>query len=670
MGFLRKNRIKRLLISAWAAVAALSLCVNVSYAHYEKGTEGALAISLPGSGATQVYLTTDAVGEGWSETEDGYRMGFTLSNGVSAKLCASESQTVSVRVFATAEEIAATEETAAVENKESTLTLTVDGYTLNGAATAVTEDSVFYKKYGPGQLYCFCTGAGEEMDWTLLGGVFSEIPMELTVKDGAAGTSYVVMTNADIKGWNKDYLYARIPEKSEETEESTYSYLTEDGQNVLMGALDDTMAIDLGEKDCKVESNSERVTATIDDTKLKLTVSEPPAATTDEDSTDETETFGQPEDQQTAGEIAVQEHETDDTESSDQPETPEIPETIEIRVTSSDGNRSATFVLNETTETTSGTVTLNNEQYYNPTVPIIATTNTGAVISGFPAKTKVTIIGGETYVLGSDDLPVTIPAGGTAVFDLSDTGYTKALTIQSAVKQTLSYFDLPTVAEDSPTVLGNTGLILSLPYQWGNSAAPTVTIERYTKENDTFGWSKVDTVICEPYSATSEVSFRSDGAEAGSYRATLTWTDQSTGTELLTYSFPFYVSYPEQTAGDQSVAYSYVGGQTHGALTGGETITVNVTYYCGCTACCDDGATGYTASGEKVISGMVAMSEQYPIGTKIVIDGVVYTVEDRGGEITDNDVDIYVPSHTAALRGGKREATAIVYLPSETDSAN
>lgn len=93
-------------------------------------------------------------------------------------------------------------------------------------------------------------------------------------------------------------------------------------------------------------------------------------------------------------------------------------------------------------------------------------------------------------------------------------------------------------------------------------------------------------------------------------------------------------------------------------------LQVNVTHYCACTKCCGPNAQGITASGKQVAVGMVAMSSHYPFGTQIMINGIMYTVEDRGGSGIENDigrVDIYVPDHNEALRMGRYDTTAYIY---------
>ena len=93
-------------------------------------------------------------------------------------------------------------------------------------------------------------------------------------------------------------------------------------------------------------------------------------------------------------------------------------------------------------------------------------------------------------------------------------------------------------------------------------------------------------------------------------------------------------------------------------------LQVNVTHYCACTRCCGPNAQGITASGKRVAVGMVAMSSHYPFGTQIMINGIMYTVEDRGGSGIENNigrVDIYVPDHNEALRMGRYDTTAYIY---------
>ena len=89
----------------------------------------------------------------------------------------------------------------------------------------------------------------------------------------------------------------------------------------------------------------------------------------------------------------------------------------------------------------------------------------------------------------------------------------------------------------------------------------------------------------------------------------------------------------------------------------GETKIFKVTAYCSCAKCCGK-ATGRTAAGTQATAGhTVAASGQFAFGTKLIINGQQYTVEDRGGAIQGNRIDIYMNSHAEAVAWGVR------YLP-------
>ena len=93
--------------------------------------------------------------------------------------------------------------------------------------------------------------------------------------------------------------------------------------------------------------------------------------------------------------------------------------------------------------------------------------------------------------------------------------------------------------------------------------------------------------------------------------------------------------------------------RTSGASTTGGTV-YKITAYCPCAKCCGK-TNGRTASGTRATAGRtVAASSKFAFGTKLNIGGHVYTVEDRGGAINGNKIDIFVNSHAEALQWGVR----------------
>ena len=84
-----------------------------------------------------------------------------------------------------------------------------------------------------------------------------------------------------------------------------------------------------------------------------------------------------------------------------------------------------------------------------------------------------------------------------------------------------------------------------------------------------------------------------------------------------------------------------------------------VTAYCPCEKCCGAYANGYTATGAKATQGVTIAADPdvLPMGTEIELDGHTYTVQDTGGAIAGNRLDLYFDSHEDALQWGVREKT-------------
>ena len=74
-----------------------------------------------------------------------------------------------------------------------------------------------------------------------------------------------------------------------------------------------------------------------------------------------------------------------------------------------------------------------------------------------------------------------------------------------------------------------------------------------------------------------------------------------------------------------------------------------ITHYCNCSACCGQWAGGGTASGTVPTAGRTVAAD-LPFGTRLLINGHEYIVEDRG--VSGCWVDIYCDSHSEALARG------------------
>lgn len=97
--------------------------------------------------------------------------------------------------------------------------------------------------------------------------------------------------------------------------------------------------------------------------------------------------------------------------------------------------------------------------------------------------------------------------------------------------------------------------------------------------------------------------------------------------------------------------------------------TLNASAYCACSKCCGK-SNGVTASGQKATAWYtVAAGSGYPIGTIIYVpslsgtaNGGWFVVQDRGGAISNNKIDIFVGSHNEALQFGRKNLECYIYI--------
>ncbi len=90
-----------------------------------------------------------------------------------------------------------------------------------------------------------------------------------------------------------------------------------------------------------------------------------------------------------------------------------------------------------------------------------------------------------------------------------------------------------------------------------------------------------------------------------------------------------------------------------------------ITYYDSCYKCCGK-TNGITASGAKVQEGVTVAADTsvFPMGSKIYIEGIGWrTVQDRGGAIKGNKLDIYISDcHNSPMPYNKQKLNVWVVL--------
>ena len=89
--------------------------------------------------------------------------------------------------------------------------------------------------------------------------------------------------------------------------------------------------------------------------------------------------------------------------------------------------------------------------------------------------------------------------------------------------------------------------------------------------------------------------------------------------------------------------------------------TYTLTAYCPCSRCCGK-SDGVTATGTKATAGRtIAVDPKViPYGSKVKINGNVYTAEDCGGAVKSKKIDIFFNSHQSALNFGKQTAEVFI----------
>lgn len=77
-----------------------------------------------------------------------------------------------------------------------------------------------------------------------------------------------------------------------------------------------------------------------------------------------------------------------------------------------------------------------------------------------------------------------------------------------------------------------------------------------------------------------------------------------------------------------------------------------ITHYCP-GRCCNGRNAGRTASGAPMVFGrtVAASAQEFPLGTRLLINGVIYVVEDRG--VPRGTIDVLTPTHGEALDRGR-----------------
>ena len=74
--------------------------------------------------------------------------------------------------------------------------------------------------------------------------------------------------------------------------------------------------------------------------------------------------------------------------------------------------------------------------------------------------------------------------------------------------------------------------------------------------------------------------------------------------------------------------------------------------YCNCQNCSGGHTKTYSGTIPQACHTLSADLNRFPIGTKLLINDIVYTVEDKGSAVVDDRLDIYFETHAEAIAFG------------------
>lgn len=81
-----------------------------------------------------------------------------------------------------------------------------------------------------------------------------------------------------------------------------------------------------------------------------------------------------------------------------------------------------------------------------------------------------------------------------------------------------------------------------------------------------------------------------------------------------------------------------------------------ITGYCSCDICSAGHELTYSGTVPKANHTIDADLTLFPVGTRLRINDIIYTVEDKGSSVKGNTLDIYYDTHEEALANGVYDA--------------
>lgn len=164
-----------------------------------------------------------------------------------------------------------------------------------------------------------------------------------------------------------------------------------------------------------------------------------------------------------------------------------------------------------------------------------------------------------------------------------------------------------------------------------------------------YSWAAADEL--QTYTAQTE-EYEQVKAEYITFEELASYQEDENSSKMEDSDFSIYSQYSFDTAADESE-------QTDEWTCLG---MFKITAYCPCTECCGVYSDGITADGSRATEGVTVAADTstLPFDTIIQIDGEEYEVQDRGGAIQGNRIDIYFDDHETAEAYGVQHHEVLV----------
>lgn len=181
----RKQNRHRLGLAVILLAACVLLTVGVTWARYQAGSNTMVSYQAKGPARVFLYSAISQTESGtsftsfdqafWEGADGTYSLDFAIGNS-DGDTVSEEPQAVSLRLIASG---------GITVNMDTALFLYLpeEGTAFQGSAQQIAEGTPLYNSFGPGWVFQFRDGEGEELSWSLEGGSLSYISAQLILQD-------------------------------------------------------------------------------------------------------------------------------------------------------------------------------------------------------------------------------------------------------------------------------------------------------------------------------------------------------------------------------------------------------------------------------------------------------------------------------------------------------